>query len=147
MLFHVCCELLLESLIDSGQDTSYLTTARQGGSLIATDAIWSGPWGSSFRHCEEGYSTYVPQVVDASWHKDDILFGSTKLALVHSVFSNFEKHMKLIHTDKLFATFVHKPCGLNLHQGSLIRGDGLFERKGCAHDQGLAIYFSDVGAI
>ena len=90
MLFHLCCELLLESLIDSGQDTSYLTTTRQGGSLIATDALWSGPWGSSFRHCFEGYSTYVPQVVEASWHMDDIVFGSTNLPLVHSVFSNFE---------------------------------------------------------
>ena len=59
MPFHLCCELLLESLIDSGQDTSYLTTARQGGSLIATMLFglgfkFSTLQGRTFNLCPSG---------------------------------------------------------------------------------------------
>ena len=78
VVVHVCVELLLASSVESWQDTPHLTTARQGGALIATGAIWSSPYASRFRDCTSAYSTYVPQIVKASWKVDDILFGCTK---------------------------------------------------------------------
>ena len=58
--------------------------------------------------------------------------------------------MKLIHDDGKFGILLYKPAGQHLHQGSLVRGDGVWERKGCAHDQGLrrftSMTFGTIGA-
>ena len=62
--------------------------------------------------------------------------------MVIIAFENLSKHMKLIHDDGKFETLLHKPSGQHLQQGSLVRGDGLWERKGCAHDQGYRRFTS-----
>ena len=94
--------LFLESLSASGQDITYLKTARQGGAFVATDDFWSASFRSSFRECSLGYSTFVPQVVEVSWRAEDVLHGSMKLATTDCILSNGERRIKLKCGDKVF---------------------------------------------
>ena len=62
--------------------------------------------------------------------------------MVIIAFENFSNHMNLMHDDGKFELLLHKPSGQHFHQGSLVRGDGLWERNGCAHDQGYRRFTS-----
>ena len=50
--------------------------------------------------------------------------------------------MKLRFNNEAFNFIYHKPSGPHLHQGSLIRGHGLWEPQGCAHDKGFRRFTS-----
>ena len=50
--------------------------------------------------------------------------------------------MKLKCGDNAFDEVFHHLCCAHLHQGSLIRGEGLWEPQGCAHDKGFRRFTS-----
>ena len=50
--------------------------------------------------------------------------------------------MRAKHGDGDFDKIFHHPCGEKQHQGSLIRGPGLWEPKGCCHDAGFRRFTS-----
>ena len=98
----------------------------------------------AFKHveCTPGYSTFVPQVAEAGWASDDILFGPTKNALAQSMFVNTQRSMHLRHSEEAFENVLHAPGGINAHQGDLIRGEGRWEPTGCVHDFGFRRFTS-----
>ena len=108
--------VFLTCLSEQGQDITYLTTARKGGAFFVIDHFWGAPCKSSFRECDPGGSTFIFQVVDASWHVEDILHGPMKHATTDKVISNCQRRMKLKFQDDTSAFVFHKPCGANLHQ-------------------------------
>ena len=141
-VFDIATNLFLASLSEQGQDITYLTTARKGGAFVATNDVWGAPWRSSFRECVPGSSTFVPQVVEADWKSEDILHGPMKSATTDRVIANCQRRMKLRFNDETYNFIYHKPSGAHLHQGSLIRGHGLWEPQGCVHDKGFRRFTS-----
>ena len=43
MVFHVAAELVIEGLLQENQDTSNLTTVRQGNAFVAQGDLWTVP--------------------------------------------------------------------------------------------------------
>ena len=74
LVFYLAAANFIETLIDDNHDTTYLTTARQGGSFVATDGTQSGPYQSNFRKCKLGYPTFTPKL----WK----LVGSLKMSSI-----------------------------------------------------------------
>ena len=119
--FIVSVDLFLESLFDGNQDTVYLTTANQGGAFISENGSWSAPWRSSFFECFPGFSTFTPQVVEAGWKAEDILFGSSEHGTTDRIITNTERLMNKRHKEEYDDNVMHTPGGIHVHQGSLIR--------------------------
>ena len=44
------------------------------------------------------------------------------------------------HKEEYYDNVLHTPGGMHVHQGSLIRGDGLKEPQGAIHEQGFRLF-------
>ena len=110
LVFHLAAGTFIETFLDDNQDTTNLTTARQGGAFVATDGTWSGSYQSNFRKCKPGYSTFTPQVVEAGWKSEDVIHGDTKHAPTDTMLSNTQRLMRAKHGDgdfdKIFTIIV-----------------------------------------
>ena len=114
--FTVCVDLFLENLLEGQQDTVYLTTTNQGGAFISVNGSWSALWRSSFWECSPGFSAYAPQVVEASWKSEDILFGSSKRGTTDRILTNTERLMNKRHQEEYYDSVLHAPGGMHVHQ-------------------------------
>ena len=60
--------------------------------------------------------------------------GNTKNAVTISMFNNVSRANKTWMKDGKLGKVEHKPCGLMLHQPSLLRGEGVWEARACLYD-------------
>ena len=134
MAFSVAVDAFLESLHEDNQDTVYFTSARAGGAFIATGTVWSAPWQSNYAVCTPGYSTFIPQTAETGWAVEDIIFGDSRHFTTDQLVVNTQRRMKQLVGDQVYENVFHKPMGPNVHQGSLVRGDGLNQPKTGCHD-------------
>ena len=81
-------------------------------------------------------------MVEAGWAVEDILNGSTKCDTTDKMLANNEDNMEMMFEDKKLQSILHKPSGEHLHQGSLIRGDGLWQAKCGCFDYGFKRFTS-----
>ena len=142
MAFSVAVDAFLESLHEDNQDTVYFTSALAGGAFIATGTVWSAPWQSNYAVCTPGYSTFIPQTAETGWAVEDIIFGDSRHFTTDQLVVNTQRRMKQLVGDQVYENVFHKPMGPNVHQGSLVRGDGLNQQKTGCHDKGFRRFTS-----
>ena len=95
-------------------------------------AIFGAPWKSSFREYTPGSSTFIPQVTESCWKAKNVLQCPMRRPTTDKIIWNCQRMMKMRFGDDVFDS-----VQADLHQSSLIRGDGLWEPQGCAHDKGF----------
>ena len=92
--------------------------------------------------CTPGYSTFIPRTAEAGWAVEDIIFGDSRHFTIDQLVVNTQRRMKQLAGDQVFENVFHKPMGPNVHQGSLVRGDGLNQPNTGCHDKGFRRFTS-----
>jgi len=75
--------------------------------------------------------------VESHWAARAILGGDTKHDLTKAVFEKAQTMFNTWKHDREFKDAEDAPCGVNANQPSLVKGDGLWEPKGCLYDKGV----------
>ena len=114
----------------------YLVEA-DGHGFTMEDYIWKARWQSSFRHVKPGFSTFLNNVPESWWKKEDILNGTTKHARTVSMFNNTELTVEQWEKTSFLAKFEHEPTGIHNFQPSLQRGRGVWAAKSCLYGKGF----------
>ena len=89
----------------------------------------SAKWASSYDDCSPFFTCFAPNVVESSWRVDHLAQGETKKQMMKSLFAGLQRQWNTWDHQKTFQSVEHEPCGAFLHQPSLIRGSGLWEKK------------------
>ena len=84
----------------------------------------------------------MPQTAEAGWAVEDIIFGESRHLATDHLVVNTQRRMKQVAGDQVFENVFRKPMGPNVHQGSLVREDGLNQRKTGCHDKGFRRFTS-----
>ena len=136
-LCHLSIETLLTRLNEAGQikGAEYVRTSGSPCALSLVDGVWQARWQSSFEHVTPGFSTFLNNTVESGWRVADLVNGDTTRDVTQCVFTHVQRANKVWMKDKKLEQIEHQPCGLLLHQPSLLRDDGLFEAKACLYDK------------
>ena len=65
------------------------------------------------------------------------MFGSSEHGTTDRILNNTERLMNKKHEEEGYGNVLHTPGGMHVHQGSLIRGDGMTEPQGAMNEQGF----------
>ena len=95
--------------------------------------VWQARWQSSFEHVTPGFSTFLNNAVESKWRVAGLVNGDTTRDVTQCRFTHVQRANKVWMKDKKLGKIEHQPCGLLLHQPSLLGGDGLFEAKACLY--------------
>ena len=139
-LLHVTAELMMAKLKQDPSQTaalSYMTSGNGIGCfhICPHTGEWRARWSSSCRHTTGGYSTYLPNSIEAQWRSHDIVEVSCSKANVETIFTQSEKRFRQHVVDHVLKKIEHVPCGVNRYQPNMLRGEGITQGRVGLYDK------------
>ena len=139
--FHIAAARLLQQLTHANTLAAALLTGvtrtKSPFRFTRRNEMLSAKWVSSHDDCSPFFTCFAPNVVESSWRVDHLAQGETKKQMVKSLFAGLQRQWNTWDHQKAFQAIEHEPCGTFLHQPSLIRGPGLWEKKTSLHHKGF----------